>query len=151
MSFLEALLGLPSEVVTGLLLVSIILAVVLAFKVMAMVFETITIAALSGVFYTGMVFLFEGASFAFNDLLLFSFLGASLYMLYGFLVTAFTTAEKLIKIPVTVFLSFYRPIRKYLGKGYRGLKRRINRMNEAEVEEKKDSGDKSTKEVVLND
>lgn len=146
---LETLLGLPEEVITGLLILSIILAVILAFKVMEMVFETVTIAALSGVFYTAMTFLFE-TSFAFNDLLLFSFLGASLYMLYGFLMTAFTTAETLISIPVKMFMSIYRPTRKYLGKGYRALKRRVERMNEEEIQEK-ESGDKSTKEVVLND
>ena len=148
---LETLLGLPEEVITGLLILSIILAVVLAFKVMEMVFETVTIAALSGVFYTAMTFLFE-TQFAFNDLLLFSFLGASLYMLYGFLMTAFSTAETIISIPVKVFMSIYRPTRKYIGKGYRALKRKIKRMNETEVEEKnKGSGDKSTKEVILND
>jgi hypothetical protein len=146
---LEALLGLPEELITGLLILSIVLAVVLAFKVMEMVFETVTIAALSGVFYTAMTFLFE-TPFAFNDLLLFSFLGASLYMLYGFLMTAFTTAETLVSIPVKIFMSIYRPTRKYLGKGYRALKRKIERMNEEEIEEK-DSGEKSTKEVILND
>ena len=144
---LEALLGLPEELITGLLILSIILAVVLAFKVMEMVFETVTVAALSGVFYTAMTFLFE-TQFAFNDLLLFSFLGASLYMLYGFLMTAFSTAETVISVPVKIFMGIYRPTKRYLGKGYRALKR----MNEEEIEEKdKDSGDKSTKEVVLND
>ena len=145
MSFLETVLGLPEGVITGILLVSIILAVILAFKVMEMVFETVTIAALSGAFYTAMIYLFEG-SFAFNDLLLFSFLGASLYMLYGFLLTAFTAAETILKVPYKIFMAFYRPGKKYSKKGYRVLKKKIERRNEEELEEK----NKSTKEVVLN-
>lgn len=150
MSFLEALLGLPEEVVTGLLLIGIILAIVLAFKIMEMVFETVTIAALSGVFYTAMTVLFEGATFAFNDLLLFSFLGASLYMLYGFLMTAFNLAEKIIVLPVKILLLVYRPSRRIILKSYRSIKRKLKRRNEAKVEEKS-SKNKSTKEVVLND
>ena len=145
MSFLETVLGLPEGVITGILLVSIILAVILAFKVMEMVFETVTIAALSGAFYTAMIYLFEG-SFAFNDLLLFSFLGASLYMLYGFLLTAFTAAETILKVPYKIFMAFFRPGKKYSKKGYRELKKKIERRNEEELKEK----NKSTKEVVLN-
>ncbi|MFO7794254.1 MAG: hypothetical protein R6V35_04750 [Candidatus Nanohaloarchaea archaeon] len=147
MSLLETILGLPEGVVTAILLVSIILAVMLAFKVMEMVFETVTIAALSGAFYAAMIYLF-GGSFAFNDLLLFSFLGASLYMLYGFLITAFTAAETILKIPYKIFMGVFRPTKKYSKKGYRELKKKIERRNEEEVEEKKN---KSTKEVVLND
>lgn len=144
MSVLETILGLPEGVVTVALLVSIILTVVLAFKVMEMVFETVMIATLSGAFYVAMIYLF-GGSFAFNDLLLFSFLGASLYMLYGFLVTAFTAAETVLKIPYKIFMAFFRPARNYSKKGYRELKKKFERRNEEEVTEK------STKEVVLND
>jgi len=146
MSLLETILGLPEGVVTGILLVSIILAVVLAFKVMEMVFETVTIAALSGAFYVAMIYLF-GGQFAFNDLLLFSFLGASLYMLYGFLLTAFTAAETVLKIPYKIFMGVFRPLSRILKRGYRELKKRIERRNEEEVKEK----NKSTKEVILND
>ncbi len=147
MSLLETILGLPEGVVTGILLVSIILTVVLAFKIMEMVFETVTIAALSGAFYLAMIYLF-GSQFAFNDLLLFSFLGASLYMLYGFLVTAFTATETILKIPYKIFMGIFRPTKRILTRGYREIKTRIKRRNEEKVEEKNEN--KSTKEVVLN-
>lgn len=143
MSFLQTLLSLPESVITVGLLLGIVVAVVLAFKVLEMVFETVTIAVLSGVFYIAMTYFFQ-APFSINDLLLFSFLGASLYMLYNVLMTAFKTAETVLKVPLTILGWIYSPVKRYSIRLYREIKRRIKRRNEEEVNEK------STKEVVLD-
>lgn len=145
---IEQLLGLPEPVVTGLLVVMFVGILVIAFKIMEMIFDTITIAALSGAFYLGLTYM-TAVTFNLNDLLLFSFLGASTYMLYSFLATIISTTETALKIPVKILLGIYRPLRKGFGKLYRRLKREIRSMREEEIEEKNE-GDKSTKEVVLN-
>lgn len=141
---IESILGLPEPVITGLILVLLVGALVVAFKVMEMIFQTVTIAVLSGAFYLGLTYFVAGVNFAFNDLLLFSFLGASLYMLYSVLATLISTTETVVKVPIAIIGGIYRPIRKILGKAYRKIKREIRSRKETEVEEK------STKEVVLN-
>lgn len=143
---IEAFLGLPQPVITAILVGLFVITLVVAFKVMEMVFQTATIAALSGAFYVGLTYFMAGVSFSFNDLLLFSFLGASLYMLYSFLATIISTTETAVKIPVTIIGAIYRPLRTVFGKSYRWIKRQIRSMREEEIEEK----EKSTKEVVLN-
>ena len=144
---IETLLGLPRPVITGLLLASLIVTLVVAFKVMEMIFETVTIAALSGAFYLGLTYFISGVSFAFNDLLLFSVLGASVYMLYSFLATIISTTSSIVKIPLAVLGAFYRPSKKILGKIYRFFKHKIRDYREEEISE---PGNKTTKEVILN-
>jgi len=143
---IEAFLGLPQPVITAILLGLFVITLVVAFKVMEMIFQTVTVAALSGAFYVGLTYFIEGVSFGFNDLLLFSFLGASLYMLYSFLATIISTTETAVKIPLAIITGIYRPLRRVFGKVYRTIKREIRSRREEEVEEK----EKSTREVVLN-
>lgn len=142
---IEQIIGLPEPVITGILLGLLVLTLVVAFKVMEMIFQTVTIAALSGAFYVGLTY-FTGVNFVFNDLILFSVLGASIYMLYSFLATIISTTETIVSIPLAIIGAVYRPTSSGIKKGYRRLKRQIRSMREEEIEEK----EKSTKEVVLN-
>ena len=139
---IETILNLPEPVITGLLLGSLILVFVVASKVMEMIFESVTIAVLSGVFYFGMTYLIGGVDFAFNDLLLYSVLGPAIYMLYSFLSTLLSTTSTLAKIPINIFESLYRVIRKF----FRQVRKLIRSYRKEEITESK----KSTKEVVLN-
>ncbi|MFP4038469.1 MAG: hypothetical protein ACLFTA_01650 [Candidatus Nanohaloarchaea archaeon] len=143
---IEQITGLPEPVLTGLILVLLVGALIVAFKVMEMIFDTITIATLSGALYLGLTYMTE-APFQLNDLLLFSFLGASVYMLYSFLSTLISTTSTAIKIPLTIILGIYRPLKSGLKSGYRHIKLKIRDMREEEIQEEKD---RSTKEVVLN-
>lgn len=145
---IEQILTLPEPVLTGLLLGLFVASLVVAFKVMEMIFDTVTIVALSATFYIGLTY-FTAVSFSLNDLLLFSFLGASLYMLYSFLATVINTTESLVKIPVKIISGIYRPTKRITGRIYRYIKRKIRSMREERIEESSDS-DKSTREVVLN-
>ncbi|MFB6190366.1 MAG: hypothetical protein ABEJ91_02230 [Candidatus Nanohaloarchaea archaeon] len=83
---------------TAALFILLLVAFVVAFKVMQMVFETILVSVLSGGFYLGMVYFF-GYSFAFERLLLFAFLGATLYMAYSFLISAYSVASTVLEVP----------------------------------------------------
>jgi len=139
---IETILNLPQPVITGLLLLSLIAVFVVASKVMEMIFESITIALMSGVFYVGLTYLFGGVEFAFNDLLLYSVLGPSVYMLYSFLSTVLSTTSKIVQIPLTVIRSIYRFTKKF----FRKLRKLIRSYREEEITER----NKSTKEVVLN-
>ncbi len=141
---IEQFLNLPTPVITAILLTGLIIAFVVAFKIMEMIFETVTIAILSGIFYTALTVFLGGAEFGFNDLLLFSLLGASLYMFYSFLATTIKTAETLLKVPLKLFLSVYRPVKRIAKKGLRKIKHGIRSRRETEVSER------TTKEVVLD-
>ncbi|MFB6147288.1 MAG: hypothetical protein ABEJ66_00235, partial [Candidatus Nanohaloarchaea archaeon] len=76
-------LGLGADATTIGLFVLLLVSFVVAFKVMQMVFETILVSVLSAAFYGGMVVLFN-YTFTLERLLLFAFLGATLYMTYSF-------------------------------------------------------------------
>jgi len=145
---IEQILSLPEPVLTGLLLGLFVASLVVAFKVMEMIFDTVTIAALSGAFYVGLTY-FTAVGFTLNDLLLFSFLGASLYMLYSFLANIINTAESILNVPVKLLKGIYRPSKKITLKLYTYLKRKIRSMREERIDESDESG-KSTKEVILN-
>jgi hypothetical protein len=145
---IEQILNLPEPVLTGLLLGLFVASLVVAFKVMEMIFDTVTIVALSATFYIGLTYL-TAVSFSLNDLLLFSFLGASLYMLYSFLATVISTTESIVKIPVKIILGIYRPTKRITTRVYRYVKIKIRSMREERIEESDDS-DKPTREVVLN-
>jgi hypothetical protein len=95
MAFLDFLGG---DLRTAALFILLLVAFVVAFKVMQMVFETILVSVLSGGFYLGMVYFF-GYSFAFERLLLFAFLGATLYMAYSFMASAYGIASTVLEVP----------------------------------------------------
>jgi hypothetical protein len=144
---IEQLINLPEPVLTVLILGLLVGTLVLAFKVMEMIFDTIVIAVLSATLYIGLTYA-TAAPFQLNDLLLFSFLGASVYMLYSFLATIISTTESVLKVPLKFLTVSFGGLRSGLRKTYRRLKREIRSLREERIEE--DEGERSTKEVVLN-
>ncbi|MEF8880741.1 MAG: hypothetical protein V5A72_02850, partial [Candidatus Nanohaloarchaea archaeon] len=82
-------------------------------------------------------------------LLLFSFLGSSVYMLYSFLATIISTTESVLKVPAKIISTILSSLNSVLKKIYRRLKLEIRSLREERIEPDDDS-DKSTKEVVLN-
>lgn len=145
---IEQLINLPEPLLTVLILGLLVGALVLAFKVMEMIFDTIVIAVLSATLYIGLTY-FTGAPFRLNDLLLFSFLGASVYMLYSFLATVISTTESVLKVPMKFVGLTLRSLRSVLRNTYRRLKKEIRSIREERIDEEKND-EKSTKEVVLN-
>lgn len=144
---IEQLINLPEPVLTVLLAGMLVGTLVLAFKVMEMIFDTIVIAVLSASLYIGLTY-FTGAVFRLNDLLLYSFLGASVYMLFSFIATIISTTESVLKVPIKLITLTLGGFISVLRKTYRRLKKEIRSMREERIEEEK--GEKSTKEVVLN-
>ena len=86
---IEAITQQYSTIVLVLMLAAVF---VIAFKVMELVFETLTVSALSGGFYVAYTVLIGGGmeQIVLNDLLLFAVLGAAFYMAYSFLSSAYT-------------------------------------------------------------
>ncbi|MEF8880857.1 MAG: hypothetical protein V5A72_03440 [Candidatus Nanohaloarchaea archaeon] len=139
---------LQSEItgVSILLVLAIVVALVVAFKIMEMVFETVLVTVLSGTFYLAMKYV-QGGSVALNDLLLFSFLGATLYMLYTLLSSLYSIGKTVIPLPYKVVKTVIRPFQWVWDKYGERQKRRsyVNRKTKTED----DGTDKTTKEVVL--
>lgn len=139
----------PEQVATAVLLGLLILAFVVAFKIMKMVMQTLLVSVLSGVFYVSLVILFN-YPFSFNELLMFSFLGSSFYMLYTFLASAYGVATKLIGIPYKILVLGLIPFRR----AYSELKEfwvsRKDKRKESSDSENRDYSGNSTKEVVLD-
>lgn len=144
---IEQIISLPEPVLTVLILGLLVGTLVLAFKVMEMIFDTIVVAVLSATLYIGLTYA-TAAPFQLNDLLLFSFLGASIYMLYSFLAKIISTTESILKVPLKFITVTFKGLRSGIRKIYRRLKREIRSMREERIED--DDTDKSTKEVVLN-
>lgn len=146
---LPLLSQLPPDVATAVLVVLLIAAFVVAFKIMKMVFQTILVSVLSGVFYLALVFFFN-YQFSLNNLLMFSFLGSSLYMAYSFLASAYSVASRLLEIPhkliiygLKPFKLVYRKVRDH----YR-MKRVKRSMDNSPG--KKEEESQETREVVLD-
>lgn len=93
--------NLSTDAQSLLLIILLVVAFVVAFKIMEMIFETILVSALSAVFYLALSYFF-GFPLALDRILLFAFLGATLYMGYSFLASAYTIASMLIGIPYRV-------------------------------------------------
>lgn len=144
---------LPSEVSTVLLLILLIAAFVVAFKVMKMVFQTILVSVLSALFYVALMILFFNSTPTINDTLMFAFLGSTFYMVYSFLVSAYSITAKLIAIPYHVLKFMAKPFIWLYGEVKEEYKLK-------KVREKIERGDspqdfspnkqKSTKDVVLD-
>ncbi len=153
---------LPTEVTTLALLVGLVAVFYIAYKLMEMVFQTITISILSGAFYTAFSFLFLGGIPGFVDILMFSLLGSVLYIVFTLLESAYTVSKHLVKIPVAIIDAVLYPIKKL----YSALKAEMKKdRNNSEDEDGSDdpapkqSGDdsdsdddegKGTKEVVID-
>jgi hypothetical protein len=145
----EAIQSLPQGA-TSIILIGLLIAVlVIAYKIMEMVFETVTVAALSGAFYAGLTYLFSGGSmtgFQIDELLLFAFLGATLYMLYSFVISLYRAGTTLVEIPIYLFKALIYPFKKLWG---RHKKKKAESEKQTNKEEKEEQ-ELSTKEVVLD-
>lgn len=127
----------------------LIIAFVVAFKVMEMVFETIIASVISAVFYLGLVYIF-GFELGIERVLLYAFLGASLYMIYSFLITAYGITSKLLEVP-------YRLLKMVVITPYRGAKKLVAHLRKKRKLEKLKSSedyspdkDRDVKETVLD-
>lgn len=157
--------AIPSQYSTLVLVALLVLAFVVAFKIMELVFETLTVSALSGAFYAAYTAILGGgiSEIVLNDLLLFAFLGAGFYMTYSFLSSAYTIAARIIHIPYTLVKYIWGAISKAVShlsstasKGRESMKRK----NEERKQKKRNSEGKdddgsdddsnnTVKEVVL--
>ncbi len=147
---------LTADVQSLLFLALLILAFIVAFKIMEMIFETILVAVLSAVFYLSLVY-FLGFQFTLDRVLLFAFLGASFYMTYSFLASAYTIASTVISIPYHAVMllaeSIHRPLKRLweeLEELAGGLEHRMEKKAEADGQEGDSEEDNNVKEVVLD-
>lgn len=155
---------LSADLSTAVLFVLLLISFVVAFKVMQMVFETILVSVLSGAFYIGMVY-FLDYGFTFQRVLLFAFLGASLYMTYSFIASAYSIASTVLEIPYHVLRSLAVIPLRWSKKAYTYLRRkyrlyRMQRDNSDDTgvssssnshgDDRDDGDDGDVKEVVLD-
>ncbi|AOV95080.1 hypothetical protein AQV86_04110 [Nanohaloarchaea archaeon SG9] len=143
----EAVQSLPQGA-TSIILIGLLIAVlVVAYKIMEKVFETVTVAALSGAFYAGLTYLFSGGSmtgFKIDELLLFAFLGATLYMVYSFAISLYRAGTTLAEIPIKLAKALIYPFKKLWSHHQKARK------NEQKKEKDQRQDEQSTKEVVLD-
>lgn len=145
-----------SDLTTLILFLLLIVSFVVAFKVMQMVFETILVSVLSAGFYIGMVYFF-GYTFTLERVLLFAFLGATLYMAYSFIISAYSIASTVLEVPYHILKPLVVLPARAAKKGYVHIRRRyrLHRMQHSSQEdargkEQDDDGDQDVKEVVLD-
>lgn len=152
-------LPLPQELTTFALLVGLVAVFYIAYKLMEMVFQTITISIMSGGFYAAFSALFLGGIptgwGGLMDVLFFSLLGSALYIVFTLLESAYTVSKHLVKIPVAIIEAVLYPIKKLYG----ALKKELEKEREkTETSNKKEDSssdsssdeDKDTKEVVID-
>lgn len=135
--------------VSIILVIALIVALVVAFKIMEMVFETVIVTVLSGVFYIALKYI-QGGTISLNDVLLFSFLGATLYMLYSLLASLYSVGATVVLLPFKFIKMATWPFREAWKRYEEHQKRKsyVDRDKESK-EDKKDQEEKSTKEVIL--
>lgn len=144
---------LPGQVSTLILLVLLIAAFVVAFKVMKMVFQTVVVSVLSALFYVVLSIMFFETTPTLNNTLMFAFLGSTFYMVYSFLISAYSIAAKIIPIPYHILRYTAKPFVWLYNKAKEEYKLK-------QVRQKLERGDgaqdfapkeeKSTKDVVLD-
>lgn len=146
-----------ADLTSILLVVALIAAFVIAYKIMEMVFDTLLISGISAGFYIGLRTI-QGGQITINDLLLFTVLGASLYMAYSFLHSLYKVGATVLPIPYHIVKNLLKPFNY----GYRELKEMVentedfapkqtngSKKKKQEKEEEEDKEDKTTKEVIL--
>jgi hypothetical protein len=113
-----------------------------------MVFETVVVSILSGAFYITLRYL-QGGPLSINDALMFSFLGASLYMVYSLLSSLYKVGATVIPLPYNIAKKIAWPFQEIWEKYEERQKRKsyVNRDEESDDEE--ETSGKSTKEVIL--
>ena len=140
---LEFLNAIPQQYSTAILLVLLLAAFIAAFKLLEMVFETLLVSVLSAATYAAFTRLVYGSMAGLNDILLFAFAGASLYIGYTLLSSAYGVAAKVIGIP-------YRVV-KVVAHSVWVLAVKLKNMGEDRKEVKRQQEDeKEVKEVVLD-
>ena len=150
---IEAISQLPGEVSTVILLVLLITAFIIAFKVMKMVFQTIMVSVISGVFYIALSFLLFDTTPTLNNILLFAFLGSTFYMVYSFLMSAYSVGAKLVSIPYHGIVLAMKPffwVYSEIKKNWRTKKLRKKLESGKQDFSPDNKKEKSTKEVVLD-
>lgn len=145
---LEQLFQSSGPVVSILLIIALIVALVIAFKIMEMVFETVLVTVLSGVFYITLRYI-QGGGISLNDLLLFSFLGASLYMLYSLLASLYSVGATIIPLPFKLVKMATWPFREAWERYEEYQKRKSYVDRDENKDEDESQEEKSTKEVIL--
>lgn len=145
---------LPQDIATAVLVLLLVVVFVVAFKVMKMVFETIAVSALSAGFYAVLSILLN-YTFSFNQMLSYAFFGATLYMVYSFLASAYSLARTALSIPYHLLVLIGRPVKKgfgYIRKEYRLWKiskdKKSSTINTGEDDDEDSSS--STKEVIID-
>lgn len=140
---------LPQDMATAVLIVLLVVVFIVGFKVMKMVFETITVSAVSGVFYLALSFVMD-YSFSINQMLTYAFLGATLYLSYSFMASAYGIARSLLEIPYHIILLLLKPV-KYLYREGR-KKYRLWRIQQGKQKTPDDDeeDDSSTKQVIID-
>ncbi len=151
----------PADATTIALIVLLISAFVIAFKIMKMVLEAVTVAAVSGIFYLVMAFsVLEGGP-SLNSFLLYAFLGSGLYMVFSFMSSAYSLASALLEIPYRLLMYGLKPFgwiyRKAMEKKkLDNLRKKLENEREKFERRKKNKGGgkgedgNDTKEVVLD-
>jgi len=146
-----------ADLTSILLIAALIAAFVIAFKVMEMIFDTVLIAGISGAFYLGLRTI-QGGPVSINDLLLFTFLGSSIYMLYSLLHSIYQVGTTILPIPYRITKTTLKPISYVLKKTKKLLERDkadyAPKQSNADKkkkrkEEEKNKEEKTTKEVIL--
>jgi hypothetical protein len=139
---------------TSFILVGLLIAVLLiAYKIMEMVFETLAVAGVSGAYYAGLIYLFNGGTFSglqIDELLLFVFLGASLYLLYSLVLSVYSATSTLIEIPIEMAKIIFYPFKKLWGHHKKSRKEKKEKKRQKKQEKQEQKNEQSTKEVVLD-
>lgn len=154
-----ALSSFSADATTILLVILLVSAFVVAFKIMKMVMESIFVAAISGTFYVAMAMFVLEANPSLNSFLLYAFLGSGLYMAFSFLSSAYSLVGSLLEIPYRIALYALKPF-KWIYSHFREKRKLENLRQKLEKEgeklrgskDKKDSSNNGadTKEVVLD-
>lgn len=148
--------AIPQQYSTIVLVLMLAAVFVIAFKVMELVFETLTVSALSGGFYVAYTVLIGGGmeQIVLNDLLLFAVLGAAFYMAYSFLSSAYTLARKVIHVPYIMLTWIYRGSRRtasFISEKISGEEEHETVQGNVSMdEEESDDSNNKVKEVVLS-
>jgi hypothetical protein len=140
---IQQLLQSGSEI-SLILVLALLVVLVTAFKLMEMIFETILITVISGAFYTSLRYI-QGGTVSLNDMLLFSFLGASLYMVYSLLETLYSVGSTVLPIPFKLLGLVISPFKE----AWKKYEEHLERNSYVDRSQDEEDDGTSTKEVVL--
>lgn len=140
---------LPQDAATAVLIVLLVVAFIVAFKIMKMVFETITVSILSAGFYAALSQVLA-YNFSFNQMLTYAFLGAVLYMAYSFMASAYTIVRHLLEIPYQIIVFLLKPVKMLYREARKEYKLWRMRKEENSSQDSDDDGGSSTKEVIID-